>query len=46
MDREHIQMLVDTHVGMYLGGLSGNRAASTSQSNTEEKVDPVTENLL
>lgn len=43
VDRELIQRLVSTHVGMYLDGLGGNCAASTSRPNTEEKGDSVTE---
>ncbi len=43
VDRELIQRLVNAHIGMYLDGLGGNCAASTSQSNTEEKGDSATE---
>ena len=42
VDRELIQKLVGAHVGMYLDGLGGNCAASTSQPNIEEKGDAAT----
>jgi uncharacterized membrane protein len=46
VDRELIQKLVDAHVLMYLDGLGGNCAASTTQSNTEERADSVAEECV